>query len=188
VEQHLKRFDLLEYRKKKIKTLSKGMQQKAQIIATIVHRPDLLLIDEPFTALDPLNVQMVKDLMRDLRRDGVTIIMSTHQMNQVEELCDRILLINHGRAMLYGGLDEVRRRFSGHAVLVRAPGDLDGLPGVVERVDHRDFTRLNLAAHVSPDDILRALVARGTPVEKFEIALPSLDEIFIRVVEQGLPQ
>src|SRR5574338_189160 len=97
LDDYLVRFDLADHRKKKVKELSKGMQQKAQIISTIIHRPELLIIDEPFSGLDPVNTQMVKDLLRDLHQQGTTIIMSTHQMHQVEELCDRILLINHGK-------------------------------------------------------------------------------------------
>jgi ABC-2 type transport system ATP-binding protein len=106
----LERFDLAAHKSKCVKELSKGMQQKAQIINTIIHRPELVIIDEPFTALDPINTQLVKDLMHELRQQGATILMSTHQMHQVEELCDRILLIDEGEDVLYGNLDEIRRR------------------------------------------------------------------------------
>ena len=181
----LERFDLAAHRKKKIKDLSKGMQQKAQIIATILHHPELLIIDEPFTALDPLNVRLVKDLLRDLNKQGVTVIMSAHQMNQVEELCDRILLIDRGRDVLYGSLTEIRRKFSGHAVLVRTEGDLTGLPGVLEVRPHNNAMHLTLAESTTPQDVMRALAERGIPVEKFEVAVPSLDEIFIKVVREG---
>src|SRR3990170_1096240 len=99
---YLERFELADYRRSQVKELSNGMQQKAQLIATLLHEPELVIIDEPFTSLDPVNTQMVKGLLRDLGAKGVTVIMSTHQMHQVEELCDRILLINHGRAVLYG--------------------------------------------------------------------------------------
>ncbi|HEM46402.1 MAG TPA: ATP-binding cassette domain-containing protein, partial [Alphaproteobacteria bacterium] len=98
----LERFDLAANKNQKVKELSKGMQQKAQIISTILHRPELLIVDEPFASLDPINTRMVKDVMRELREEGVTIVMSTHQMHQVEELCDRIVLIDHGRNVLYG--------------------------------------------------------------------------------------
>lgn len=179
---YLERFDLAQHRRKKVKELSKGMQQKAQIIATIIHRPELLIIDEPFSGLDPVNTQMVKDLLRSLHREGTTVIMSTHQMHQVEELCDRILLINQGRIMLYGQLDEIRRRFSDHALLVRVGGDLPDLPGVLSREPVNGATRLNLAPGTEPQGILYALVERRIPVEQFEVAVPTLDEIFIRVV------
>lgn len=185
--EYLERFDLAAHKGKKVKELSKGMQQKAQIINTLLHQPELVIIDEPFTALDPLNVQLVKDLMNDLRKQGVTIIMSTHQMHQVEELCDRIILINQGRDVLYGNLAEIRRRFSGHAVLVRAEGDLTHIPGVKAIKAHNDALRLDLEDSATPKDILQALAAANLPVERFEIAIPSLDEIFILVVSRKEP-
>jgi ABC-2 type transport system ATP-binding protein len=181
----LERFDLAEHKSKKVKELSKGMQQKAQIIAAVLHQPDLLIVDEPFAALDPVNTQMVKDLMRELRDRGTAIIMSTHQMHQVEELGDRILLINEGRDVLYGDLNDIRRQHSGHAVVVRALGDLPTLPGVVSVTHHNSETRLNLDDSATPQDILKGLLAQGVVLEKFEIAIPSMDEIFIRVVGKG---
>jgi ABC-2 type transport system ATP-binding protein len=183
VGDYLDRFDLAAHRNKKVKELSKGMQQKAQIIATLLHQPELVIVDEPFSGLDPVNTQMIKDLLRDLNRQGVTIIMSTHQMHQVEELCERILLIDQGRAVLYGELDGIRRQFMGHAVLVRAAQELPQLPGV-ERVEvHNASQRLTLASGASAQEVLRSLVTQGVTVEQFEIAVPTLDEIFIRVVQ-----
>ena len=178
----LERFDLADHRGKKVKELSKGMQQKAQIINTILHEPELIIIDEPFAALDPVNSQLVKELMRELRAQGTTIMMSTHQMHQVEELCDRIVLIDQGRDVLYGNLDEIRRRFSGHAVLVRVEGVLPVLEGVEEVIPQNQVSKLVLADSVAPQEVLVALVAGGHRVERFEIAVPTLDEIFIRVV------
>jgi ABC-2 type transport system ATP-binding protein len=181
--EYLERFDLAAYKRKKVKELSKGMQQKAQLITTLLHRPELLIVDEPFGGLDPVNTQMVKDLLREQRDRGVTIIMSTHQMHQVEELCDRIVLIDHGRVMLYGGLEDIRHRYSGHAVLVRAIGELPTLTGV-ERVEpHNTAIRLTLAPGTAPQDVLRTLVSQNVILEQFEIAIPTLDEIFIRVVQ-----
>jgi len=185
LEAYLDRFDLAEHKRKKVKELSKGMQQKAQIISTILHRPELIIIDEPFTSLDPLNVQLVKDLIHELHGQGVTIIMSTHQMQLVEELCDRILLINRGRAVLYGDVGGIRHRFSGHAVLVRAGGDLPAIKGVKEIRPHNDAVELLLDERTDPQDVFQALAASGMLLEKFEIAIPSLNEIFIRVVEAG---
>jgi ABC-2 type transport system ATP-binding protein len=183
--EHLERFDLAEHKGKKVKELSKGMQQKAQIINTILHRPELIVIDEPFTALDPLNTQLVKDLMKELRDEGSTIIMSTHQMHQVEELCDRILLIDDGRNLLYGDLEQIRRQYSGHAVLVRVAGELPAVPGIEQLLPHNNAAKLILAEGTSPQDVLQALMARGVILERFEVAIPTLDEIFIRVVEEG---
>jgi ABC-2 type transport system ATP-binding protein len=182
---YLERFDLTEHKQKKVKELSKGMQQKAQIIATILHQPELLIIDEPFTALDPVNVQLVKDLMRELRDQGVTIIMSTHQMHLVEELCDRILLINHGRDVIHGNLSEIQSRFSGNAVVVRLQGDLPPIRGVREVLPYNHGVKLTLETGTGPQEVLKALAASQAAIEKFEVAVPSLDEIFIRVVEGG---
>ena len=181
LREHLERFDLAQHKTKKVKELSKGMQQKAQLINTILHRPELVIIDEPFAALDPINTQLVKDLMRELCEQGTTILMSTHQMHQVEELCDRILLIDEGRNVLYGKLDQIRRDYSGHAVLVRVGGDLPEMAGVEAVTDHNGALKLTLAADTNPQDILQRLVNR-TAVEHFEIAVPTLDEIFIRTV------
>lgn len=183
IGEYLERFDLAAYKQKKVKELSKGMQQKAQLITTLVHRPDLLIIDEPFSGLDPVNTQMVKDLLLEERKRGVTIIMSTHQMHQVEELCDRIVLIDHGKVMLYGNLEEIRKRFSGHAVLVRAAGNLPTVPGVLHTEAHNSALRLTLSPATSPQDVLRALVAQDVNIEQFEVARPTLDEIFIRTVQ-----
>ena len=184
----LERFDLAAHKSKKIKELSKGMQQKAQIINTILHRPEMVVIDEPFASLDPINTQLVKDLMRELRGQGATILMSTHQMHQVEELCDRILLIDEGEDVLYGNLDEIRRRFSGHAVLVRVAGELPTVAGVEQVAPHNNALKLTLAEDTAPQDVLQALIAQGVTLEKFEIAVPTLDEIFIRVVEGTCPE
>lgn len=182
---YLERFDLAEHKGKKVKELSKGMQQKAQIISTILHQPEVIIVDEPFTALDPVNVQLVKDLMRELREQGITIVMSTHQMHLVEELCNRILLINKGRDVLYGNVGEIQRRFSGHAVLVRAVGDLPKIKGVKEIQPHNNAMKLLLDERTTPQDVFKALASSNTLLEKFEIAIPSLDEIFIWVVEGG---
>ena len=182
-EMYLERFDLAAYKNKKVKELSKGMQQKAQVIATLLHQPELLIVDEPFSGLDPLNTQMVKDLLVEQHYQGVTIILCSHQMHQVEELCERIVLIDHGRVMLYGSLAEIRRRFSGNAVLVRTSAELPDLPGV-ERVEPlTGSVKLHLATGTDPQAILQALVTRRLPVDQFEVAMPDLDEIFIRVVQ-----
>ena len=187
-EGYLERFDLAAHKTKKVKELSKGMQQKAQIIATLLHQPELLIVDEPFAGLDPVNTQMIKDLLREQRQQGVTVVLCSHQMNLVEALCDRIILIDHGKVMLYGELEDIRQRFSGHAVLVRAEGPLPELKGV-ERIEPVDGSvKLHLNPETKPQEILRTLVARDVTIGQFEIALPTLDEIFIRVVQgEGEP-
>ena len=142
-----------------------------------------VVIDEPFTALDPVNTQHVKDLICELRQQEVTILMCTHQMHQVEELCDRVVFIAKGRDVLHGNLDEVRQRFSGHAVLVQAEGEIPSLASVEEVEPQNGAVKLTLTRSTTPQQVLQELIARGVTLTKFEIAVPSLDEIFIRVVE-----
>ena len=189
VGTYLKEFDLAAHKDKKVKELSKGMQQKAQLINTILHQPELIIVDEPFAALDPVNTQMVKDLLLKLRQQGAGIILSTHQMHHAEELCDRIVLINKGRIVLEGGLEDVRRQYAGNAVLVRVAGELPVVPGVQSATPYNHSTKWTLAEGTTPQDVLQALVASRASVEQFEIALPSLEEVFIRAVgqDQALP-
>ncbi len=190
VDEGLKRFDLFEHRKKKIKELSKGMQQKAQLIVTLIHNPELVIIDEPFSALDPVNTQMVKDLLREERDKGKCIVMCTHQMHQVEELADRLVLINEGRVVLYGGLQEIQRSYSGQDVRVHALGAIsNSLPGIASIESENSGSRIHLQAGTSPQQLLQTMVEHGVQLEKFEIAVPTLDEIFIQVVTaEGRPQ
>ena len=179
---YLERFDLAQHKHKKVKELSRGMQQKSQIINTVLHRPELLIVDEPFSGLDPVNTKLVKDLMDELRREGTTIIMSTHMMHQVEELCDRIVLINRGRNVLYGPLNQIRRAYAGHAVLVRVDGPMPKVSGVEVTLQHNGSVQLNLSDDTTPQDVLAQLVNSQANVEQFEIAAPGLDEIFIQAV------
>ncbi len=183
VGAYLERFDLAEHRKKKLKELSKGMQQKAQLIVTLVHEPEILIIDEPFSALDPVNTQMVKDLLLEQRAQGRTIVLCTHQMHQVEELCDRLVLIDQGRAVLYGNLNEIQRRYAGKDLILRTPTPLPAsLPGVASLERTNGSYHLKLAAGATPQGVLSDLVKANILIEQFEIAMPTMDEIFIRVV------
>jgi ABC-2 type transport system ATP-binding protein len=182
---YLERFDLWEHKDKKVKELSKGMQQKAQIINTVLHRPKLVIVDEPFAALDPINTQLVKGLIRELREDGTAILMSTHQMHQVEAVCDRIVLIDEGKDVLYGNLAEIRKRFAGDAIIVRSEQALPPLEGVEVVSVLNGSSKLHLREGTTPQDVLRALLAADVHLDKFEIATPTLDEIFIKVVEAG---
>jgi ABC-2 type transport system ATP-binding protein len=182
----LERLDLTEHQKKKTKELSKGMQQKAQLIAALIHDPDIIIIDEPFAALDPVNTQLVKDLLKDLRNQNRTIIMSTHQMNQVEQLCDRLVLIDHGTVLLEGALKEVQERFATNQVLIQTDSELpENLPGV-QSVEREGLNyRLTPSDGLSPREILQQLIDQRISLNSFEIATPSLDEIFIKVVKEG---
>jgi ABC-2 type transport system ATP-binding protein len=187
--KHLDRFELSPHRMKKVKELSKGMQQKAQLIAALIHEPEVIIIDEPFSALDPVNTQMVKDLLDEERQKGRAVVMCTHQMHQVEELCDRLVLIDHGKAMLYGTLAEIRQKYATQDILLNASAPLPTkIPGVERIVDMNAHKKLVLKTGYSTQSVLSDLVRKNVPIEHFEIAVPSLDEIFIRVVTEGAPK
>ncbi|MBN1921402.1 MAG: ATP-binding cassette domain-containing protein [Anaerolineae bacterium] len=186
LESWLKRFELYEHRQKKVQELSKGMQQKAQLIATLLHDPDLIIVDEPFSGLDPVNTRLVKDIIEEQRQAGKAIIMSTHQMHQVEALCNRIVLINNGEAVLYGEVDRIRRQFAGNAVTLSGQGTFTDIPGVLEARQQNGDWHLALEVGVSPQEVLRTLALRDdVKLERFEIAEPSLDDIFVMVVKGG---
>jgi ABC-2 type transport system ATP-binding protein len=182
----LERLDLTEHRYKKVQELSRGMQQKAQIIATLIHDPDLIVVDEPFAGLDPVNTRLVKGIFEEQRAAGKSIIMSTHQMYQVEALCQRIVLINRGASVLYGLVDKIKRNFAGNAILVEGHGDFDHIPGVMECRRQDGIWHLALEIGVDPQAVFRVLAGRdGVKIERFELAEPSLDDIFISVVQDG---
>jgi ABC-2 type transport system ATP-binding protein len=182
----LEQLELAENAGSKVSELSKGMQQKVQFAVTVLHSPSLVIIDEPFSGLDPVNTMVIKDLIMGLRDQGAAIVMSTHQMYQVEEMADRLLMINRGKQALYGAVDEVRRQHAIHAVIVDGEGDWDRLPGVV-RVEangnRRSGALLYLDDHTTANDLLAAIAAApGMSVERFELAVPNLNDIFIQVV------
>ncbi|MCA9996302.1 MAG: ATP-binding cassette domain-containing protein [Anaerolineales bacterium] len=179
----LERLDLAEQRQQKIQTLSKGMQQKAQIIATLLHDPDLIIIDEPFSGLDPVNTRLVKQIFEEQRAAGKTIIMSTHQMHQVEALCNRIVLINRGRSVLYGLVNEIKRNFAGNAIVLEGQGDFSQVPGVLDVRHHNGTWEMGLQVGTDPQAVLQQLLAQPTNrITRFELAEPSLDDIFVQVV------
>ena len=178
----LRRTGLQESEKKKIKELSKGMGQLIQLVVTIIHDPSLIILDEPFSGLDPVNTEVVKSIVAELRDRGKAIVLSTHQMNQVEDLCDRVLMIDHGNAVLYGDLKDITSKFRRKSVLVAVDGEIDELPGVVEIKRYKDTLELLPASDVSPMMILDQLRARGTMINRFEITIPTLNEIFLKLV------
>jgi ABC-2 type transport system ATP-binding protein len=181
----LEQLDLGEYAKNKVSELSKGMQQKVQFAVTVLHEPDLLIIDEPFSGLDPVNRLVIKDLLTEFSRKGGAIVMSTHQMNQVEEMADRLLMLSQGQQKLYGPLDTIRQQYALHAIFVEGQGDWSTLPGVA-RVEQngRDGDLLHLEAEATPKAVLAAIAqSPQMTIERFELAVPGLDDIFIQVVE-----
>ncbi|MBK9125829.1 MAG: ATP-binding cassette domain-containing protein [Chloroflexi bacterium] len=183
----LEHLEMSEVAKKKVSELSKGMHQKIQFAVTVIHRPELMIVDEPFSGLDPLNTRVLMDLVREMRNQGTTVVMSTHQMSQVEELCERLLMINKGELALYGEVEEIRRRYADNAIDIEGTGDWSAVPGVAS-IDHNGNGRgatLHLKPNVTPNDMLAALAATpGVNVEKFALAVPRLNDIFIQVVEE----
>lgn len=179
----LNKVDLYDYKSKKIEALSKGMQQKVQLVAAFIHNPELLILDEPFSGLDPLNTKLIKDILVDLKREGKTIILSTHQMDQVERMCDRILLINQGKRVLYGSLAEIKGNYK-ESVVVEYEGKLKRVEGVKKVNDYGKYAELSLEEDTDPQEILKRLV-EVVGVRRFELKAPSLNEIFIEVVENA---
>lgn len=182
-ESYLRQLDLWEHRQKKLSAMSRGMHQKAQFIVTVLHNPDLIIVDEPFSGLDPVNTQLIEEMLLRLRDEGKSIIMSSHQMHQVEMMCDRIALIHRGQVRLSGAVKEVRRQFAGNTVEVGGDGRFDQLPGVLHAEKSGDLWRLQLGEGQTPKTLLRQLAERDDiNLEHFAVALPGLHEIFIQIV------
>jgi len=187
VKAWLQRLDLWEHRAKKFQELSRGLAQKAQLLAAVVHEPELLIVDEPFANLDPVNVQAGQALMREWRAQGRAVILSSHQLHLVERVCDRILLMDQGRARLYGSLAEIQRAFAPQAVLVRGRADFATLPHVIAAREKQEGWQLTLSNAVTPSEWLRQIAQREDVVlERFEIATAPLDEIFLQLVRSGV--
>jgi ABC-2 type transport system ATP-binding protein len=180
-DQLLRQTGMLESKQKKIKDMSKGMGQIIQFIVTIIHDPQLIILDEPFSGLDPVNTEMIKHMIERLRDEGKTIFLSTHQMNQVEELCDRVLMINHGREVLYGDLQEIKNSYKKHSVLVDVDGQIGNLNGVINQKMDKGLVELVLSPETTPQNILDQIHKKGMTVHHFEIKKPSLNEIFIHL-------
>ncbi len=180
--QLLERTGMLESEKKRIKHLSKGMGQMIQFIVTIIHNPELLIMDEPFSGLDPVNTELMKQMVGKYRDEGKAIILSTHQMNQVEELCDRVLMIDHGEEVLYGNLREIKSRFKRHSVQVSVDGEISDLSGVTEIRTTKDGFELLLSEDGSPQRVLDQLRGQDLEIQRFEITTPSLHSIFLHMV------
>lgn len=185
IDRWLERMGLAGWRPRRVEELSKGMAQKLQFLVTVVHEPELLVLDEPFSGLDPVNRDVLRDAVLDLRRGGTTVVFCTHVMEQAEQLCDDLVLVHHGRVRLAGTPDAVRAAQGRDAVVIRytlRPGaGLEGLPGVVGVDDRGQEAELALAPGASPSLLLRALLERAE-LTGFEVRHPSLHEIFKRVV------
>ncbi|MDE2837987.1 MAG: ATP-binding cassette domain-containing protein [Chloroflexota bacterium] len=178
------RLGLEPHKGKKISELSRGLGQLVQFATTILHGPDFVVLDEPFSGLDPVNVRVMKDAVSQLRTEGAAIMFSTHQMTDVEELCDRVIMIDRGTVVLDGPLLDIKRRFAGNDLFVATDQDPQGAAGVLEsRRDGAGYA-LRLADGSAPEDVLRSLLERGARIDRFELATPSLEEIFLRLVDR----
>ncbi|MGD0571664.1 MAG: ATP-binding cassette domain-containing protein [Sedimentisphaerales bacterium] len=195
VPSWLKRIELSDRANKKVEDLSRGMHQKLQFAATIINEPDLLILDEPFSGLDPLNLDLIKGIILDMKDKGKTVIFSTHDMHGAETLCDYILLINKGKIILDGKLGDIRSQKASNAVIIEVEGDpaspkgfaeastgfIKTLPMVTNVMQQKDTLEITLDKGTDPQELLKAIVGK-VRVQKFEVKRPTLHEIFVTLV------
>jgi ABC-2 type transport system ATP-binding protein len=180
-EEWLKRVNMQAHKNKKIEELSHGMGQIIQFLVTVIHDPVMLILDEPFNGLDPVNVQMVKEIILDLKKQGKAIMLSTHRMNEVEALCDRIFMINKGKNVLYGSLSEVKSKYRHNSVLVEFENEIGEINGMKTQKINGNSLEVFLDGNQTHQQVLEQLVLRKLAVNRFEVSTPSLNEIFIQV-------
>jgi ABC-2 type transport system ATP-binding protein len=183
IERWLERLGLTEWGDKKVQALSKGMSQKVQFIATVVSKPELVLLDEPFSGLDPVNAEVLREAVLELRKEGTTVIFSTHDMSMAEKLCDTIFMIYRGRKVLDGTLESIQDQYGSDTVRVRLDGpgvDFARIPGVARVTDFGRLQELRLATGTDPQAILGELMSQGS-IRHFELTRPSLQDIFVRI-------
>jgi ABC-2 type transport system ATP-binding protein len=181
IDKWLAKVQLSEYKHHKVEELSKGMQQKLQLVTTILHEPELIILDEIFSGLDPLNIELVKNILLELKREGKTILFSTHVMEQAEKLCDHICMISNGKKVLDGRMTDVKARFGKNTVHVEITGDgsfVKSLTGVASALEFNNYYELNLSDGADTNALLRAIADR-VQVRRFAIVEPSLYDIFI---------
>lgn len=183
----LKKLNISEYRDKKIEQLSKGNQQKIQLIAAIIHNPSLLILDEPFTGFDPINQQEVKDIILSFVSEGKTIILSTHQMELAEKLCEDILLINNGKEVSSGKLSEIKKNFGGNNIRLGFTGNnafLDYFPEIIKHDNYNNYSDIQLRDDIIPSEFLKKIMGK-VEVNHFSIVEPSLNKIFIDLIKKS---
>ncbi len=183
IDMWLRRLELDDWADKTIDTLSKGMAQKVQFISAVIARPQLVILDEPFSGLDPVNMEVLKDAIMELKKNGTTVIFSTHDMDIAERMCDHIFMIFRGKKVLDGTLTSIQAQYGQDTIRIRTPaanGALEGLPGVLRVNDYGRYQELRMEPGADPQAILHQLAGR-TAVERFEIAQPSLHDIFVRI-------
>jgi ABC-2 type transport system ATP-binding protein len=187
IQRWLERVELTPWTKSKIEELSKGMQQKVQLIGTVLHQPDLLILDEPFSGLDPINQELFRDLLLDYRAQGKSVVLSTHGMELAERMCDHICLISHGRSVLDGELKAIKRKVGGNAFRLVADGDLDrvqAMPEVEHAVVKDGVVNLLLRPDAQGSDALRQMV-QFLNVHEFRSEEPELEQIFLKAVRDA---
>jgi ABC-2 type transport system ATP-binding protein len=182
-EAWLKKMELWEVRDRQIQELSKGNQQKVQLISAVIADPEIVILDEPLSGLDPLNARLLMSVIRELAAEGKAVLFSSHQMNMVESLCQRALMIHRGKTVLYGELDRIRRDYSDNAVLVRTDAALDDCHFVLKTLPHDQGRKAYLRQEAHPEDLLSWLLHRGSSVKFFEQAPVKLEEIYVKIVE-----
>jgi len=193
IDEWLERVELPDVRNKKCEELSKGMQQKVQFLGTIIHDPELIILDEPFSGLDPVNVRLVRHLIEDMKREGKTIIFSTHVLHQAELLCDRVFMINKGKKILDGSIDEIREQFNPRTVIAEPtlPDDkhepmlasIAGVESVSRRGEEAGF-ELHLGSNASSNEVMAAALA-AAPMRRVELRRATLEDVFVSLVDPG---
>jgi ABC-2 type transport system ATP-binding protein len=186
------KFGIEDWWNKKLEELSKGMAQKLQFIITVVHKPSLMILDEPFSGFDPVNAEVIRKEILRLKEEGATIILSTHNMESVEELCDNIALINHAKLVITGGVDDIRRKYgNNHVELVYSGDQVSGKEGIFSVISDSDNSGrhtsvLALDQGSSSNDVLQAIMAQGVTVNSFKELIPRMNDIFIKLVTEGV--
>jgi ABC-2 type transport system ATP-binding protein len=184
-DELLVRTGMQAHAAKKVEELSRGMSQIIQFLITIIHAPELIVLDEPFANLDPVNSELIKDIIFELRAAGTAIILSTHRMNEVEEMCDRVFMINKGKGVLYGELAKIKDSYRKNAVFLEYEGDLGDLAGVTVTPTGEGRAELALAEGAEPQHVLERLIERGVTVNLFRVSTPPLNDIFLQVVGEA---
>lgn len=176
---------MLSCKSKRIEEMSKGMGQIIQFIVTIIHDPELIILDEPFSGLDPANAELLKKMIGGLRSRDKAVIMSTHRMDEVEELCDRLLMIDKGRMVLYGILPDIKSKFKSNSVALDFEGEMGEIPGVEISSLRKGHAELILDRNTTSKELLECLLRSGLVINRFEIAVPTLNEIFLKIVGEN---
>lgn len=187
IDSWLERFEITDWWTKKVQELSKGMQQKIQFISTVVHEPKLLILDEPFSGLDPINTNLIKDEIHRLNQNGTSIIFSTHRMEQVEEICQDIVLINQGRVVLNGNVDDIKETYKENVFRIGYKGSAPSLSNSKYNVLSQSDSHITLqmTSKMGPNELLNDLIKQGVNIDSYNEIKPTINEIFIKKVGES---